>query len=98
MKISYENKELIRHIQDICLRINQYTDYVAFYHFSGHVNGFDIRVCKSKEDYNNRIYAKELYTNLFEDDELYNELSEILETLQGYENGSKEVQVSETSI
>lgn len=98
MKISYENKELIRQIQDVCLRINQYTEYVAFYSFSGHVNNFEVRVGKSKEDFNNDIYRASVYMNIREEDETHNILSEILETLQGYENGSKEVQVSETSI
>lgn len=91
MKISYENKEFIRQIQDVCLNINQYTEHSAFYNFSGHVNSFSISVAKDKENFNERIYSSELYMNALDEEEIHNRLRGLLSNLQEIENGNWEV-------
>lgn len=91
MKISYENKELIRQILEVCLNINQYTEHSAFYDFSGHVNALYVRVCESKDEYNNKFYDSDLYMNHRNNDEIYNHLTNLLSDLQEIENGNWEV-------
>lgn len=58
-----QTQEFLSNLSRKCFEINTLTPYAAFYSYSGHVNAIDIRVARSKEDYNVTIYER-MYISL----------------------------------
>lgn len=83
--ITHENKELMKQIFDVVLKINMYTTHCAFVQFSGHVNWLEVSVRESKEHYNARLYDSRIA--LRTQDRTGEDLIETLEKLQQIETG-----------
>ena len=54
-KEQVEIRKLVGKIADVCLRINQETEYAAFCWVNGHVSLLSACIAVSKEDYNSDI-------------------------------------------
>lgn len=52
---------MINKILDLVMRINAETEHAASFKFSGHVNGIEVRVAESKENFLTGIYWKDFY-------------------------------------
>ena len=48
-------------LASLSLVVNLYTDYCVFFNYSGHVNGVDLHITPTKNDYNNRIARSEFH-------------------------------------
>lgn len=46
--------------------INQYTDYCVFFDYSGHIDSIDIRIRKSKKEYDKDICETTIRTKYYE--------------------------------
>lgn len=78
------NEKVLR-IAELCLEINQTTEYAAFFDISGHVNAIHLSVRKSKEDYKT-ILLEALHVSLSRDESKLDEVIAKLEVfLNGYE-------------
>ena len=54
-KIPPSTKELIHRILQLCLKINNETEHVAFFNYSGHVNSIGVNIGINKANYNKKI-------------------------------------------
>jgi len=59
-------QELAAEALSLCLRINKETGFSAFFRYSGHVDNYDVQVCKGKKNYNDIIYSESCSKDLRE--------------------------------
>jgi hypothetical protein len=60
-----EIKVNIKRIFELCLRISESTENVAFFNYSGHTNQIDVHIGASEDNYNHRIAdADTIYLNV----------------------------------
>ena len=60
--VSTDKEKVIQEIMNLAFLVNQRTERCVFIRFSGHVDGLEIDVRKSKENYNTEYCDTESYT------------------------------------
>ena len=84
-----EKEKLVQEITYIAMLVDAHTDRCVFTRYWGHVNGLDIDICESKNDYNNKICSSNISLN---SDCALEELQEAKTTLLGFlENGKVDI-------
>ncbi|MGM1048358.1 MAG: hypothetical protein ACQEXX_19775 [Bacillota bacterium] len=58
-----ETARLLGEVQMLAFLVNEHTEYAVFTAFQGHVKEWSLRICVSKDRFNERLTSDEFYVN-----------------------------------
>lgn len=71
----------LKPLLDLCSQVEETTDYCVFFRYSGHVNGIEIDIAKSKTKYLEMISEYNFY---LDDPQAYQKMTECINMLSEY--------------